>query len=491
MRGEDGLNQATVVSVIRRGALCGICVSGCSLCAVWFYKAHVELERDAEETMNQEFHYKGGELFCENVPVARIAEKLGTPLYIYSQNHFINQLNAIREAFKELDPLVCYALKANSNLGILRAMALAGAGFDCVSSGEIYRALRAGAEPSRIVFAGVGKQADEIDYALEQGILMFNVESEAELELISTVAGKRKCEAAIALRLNPDVDPKTHKYISTGQRESKFGIDLQRAENCLKRIKELKNLNLRGLHFHIGSQITQVDRHAEALAKVTPFIEKVKKGDFPLEFINVGGGYGISYKPGEGKAIDKFAQQMTPRIQALGLKMLCEPGRFLSGNGGIFVNRVIFDKPSGDKHFLIVDGAMNDLLRPSIYQAYHLAWPAKQAGLPDGAALGDKSPLTDANAGKDTVKYDIVGPICETGDYFALDRKLPRMKEGDLLAIFSAGAYGFVMAGNYNTRPRCAEVIVNGGEYWVARDREELEDLLRGERLTPREVFKA
>lgn len=441
--------------------------------------------------MNEEFHYKGGELYCENVPVTRVAERIGTPVYIYSVNHFTRQAQSIATAFAEVNPLVCYSVKANSNLGLLRAMALAGTGFDAVSKGEVYRALRAGAEPQKIVFAGVGKQADEIDYGLQQGILMFNVESEAELELISKVAGKRKAEAPIALRLNPDVDPKTHKYIATGKRENKFGIDLDRAEKCLARIRDLKNLRLRGIHIHIGSQITQTDRHAEAIDKVTPFIEKARKADFPLEYLNVGGGFGISYQPGEGLAIGEFAKVMVPRIKALGLKMLSEPGRFISGNGGILLNRVVYDKPSGDKNFLIVDGAMNDLLRPSIYQAYHLSWPVKQAGLADGAALGANSPLTEAAAGKDAVTYDVVGPVCESGDYFALGRKLPRMKEGELLAVFSAGAYGFSMSSNYNTRGRPAEVIVNGNEYWVARDRETLEDQIRGERLTPRETWKA
>jgi diaminopimelate decarboxylase len=441
--------------------------------------------------MNEEFHYKGGELYCEQVPVAKVAEKVGTPVYIYSQNHFVNQMDSIRKAFKDVEPLVCYSIKANSNLGLLRAMALAGSGFDAVSRGEIYRALRAGAEPQKIVFAGVGKREDEVDYALEQGILMFNVESEAELELISKVAGRRKVEAPIALRLNPDVDPKTHKYISTGQRESKFGIDFQRAENCLKGIKELKNLRLKGLHIHIGSQITKADRHAEAIKKVKDFVELVRKQDFPLEYLNVGGGFGISYKPGEGLPINEFAGQMLPKLKDTGLKMISEPGRFIAGNGGILLNRVIYNKPSGDKNFVIVDGAMNDLLRPSIYEAFHLAWPASHKGLPDGPALGDKSPLTDANLGKDAVTSDIVGPVCETGDYFALDRKLPKVSSGDLLAVFSAGAYGFTMAGNYNTRGRPAEVIVNGDEFWVARERETIEDLVRGERLTPRETMKA
>jgi diaminopimelate decarboxylase len=438
-----------------------------------------------------EFHYKGGELFCESVPVRQIAEKVGTPAYIYSQNHFLNQHDAILTAFAEVDPLVCYSIKANGNLGLLRAMALAGSGFDAVSKGEIYRALRAGADPQRIVFAGVGKQPAEIDYALEQNILMFNVESEAELETISRVAAKRKTEAPIALRINPDVDPKTHKYISTGKRENKFGIDLSRAEACVRRIRELKNLRLIGLHIHIGSQITHADRHSEAVDKISPFIKQLQKLDFPIEFINVGGGFGISYHPGEAVPIDDFAAQMVPRIQALGLRMVSEPGRFISGNGGVLLSRVIYDKPSGDKNFLIVDAAMNDLLRPSIYQAFHLCWPVKHS-MPDCTAVGDDSLLEkEESLGKNAVTYDVVGPVCESGDYFALGRRLPKMNEGDLLAIFSAGAYGMAMASNYNTRGRPAEVIVEGGNFWVARERESIEDQIRGERLTPRESFHA
>jgi diaminopimelate decarboxylase len=438
-----------------------------------------------------EFHYKNGELYCETVPVKQIAAKTGTPVYIYSQNHFLTQLDAILEAFAEVDPLVCYSIKANSNLGLLRAMALAGSGFDAVSKGEIYRALRAGAEPSKIVFAGVGKQPDEIDYGLEQGILMFNVESEAELETISRVAAKRKTEAPIALRINPDVDPKTHKYISTGKRENKFGIDLSRAEACIRRIRELKNLRLIGLHLHIGSQITHADRHSEAVDKVTPFIKQLQKLDFPLEFINVGGGFGISYHPGEAVHINDFAAQMVPRIQALGLRMVSEPGRFISGNGGALISSVVYDKPSGDKHFLIVDAAMNDLLRPSIYQAFHLCWPVKHA-MPDCSATGDDSLLEKPEVlGANALVYDVVGPVCESGDYFALGRKLPKMNEGELMAVFSTGAYGMAMASNYNTRGRPAEVIVDGAQFWVARERETVEDQIRGERLTPRESYHA
>ena len=440
--------------------------------------------------MTEAFHYKGGELFCENVPVAKIAARVGTPVYIYSQDHFVRQVQAIKDAFRDVQPLVCYAVKSSSNLGLLRSMALAGAGFDTVSRGEIYRALRAGAEPGTIVFAGIGKQAEEIEYALEQGILMFNVESEPELELISKVAAKRKTEAPIALRINPDVDPQTHKYISTGKSENKFGIDLKRAEECLKRIRELKNLRLRGIHIHIGSQILKNDRHAEAIDRVLPFIEKARKMDFPLEYINVGGGFGIAYDVGQGTPIEDFAKLMVPLIQKTGLKMISEPGRFISGNGGLLLTQVVYVKKSADKDFLIVDAAMNDLIRPTIYQAFHKIWPARHPGLKDGGALGSDSPLRDGNLGDKSAVYDVVGPICESGDYFALGRKLPRMNEGELVAVFSAGAYGQSMSSNYNTRGRAAEVIVHGSEYWVARDRETVEDLIRGERLTPREVFQ-
>jgi diaminopimelate decarboxylase len=439
--------------------------------------------------MNQEFHYKGGELFCEGVPVAAIAAKVGTPVYIYSQGHFQSQYRALREAFADADPLICYAVKANGNLGLLRAMALEGAGFDCVSGGEIYRALRAGAEPGKIVFAGVGKQADEIEFALEKGILMFNVESESELEQISRVAARRKVEASVALRLNPDVDPKTHTYISTGKRENKFGIDLKRAAGCLTRIRELKNLRLRGLHFHIGSQITKPDRHAEAISKITPFILSTKKQDFPLEYVNLGGGFGISYQPGEAPPVSAFAKEMLPKIKNTGLKLVLEPGRFISGNGGVLLTQVIYDKAGGDKHFLVVDAAMNDLLRPSIYQAFHLVWPVRHQGLKNGAALADDSPLKNEKLGD--VTYDIVGPVCESSDFLALGRKLPKVSEGELLAVFSAGAYGFAMASNYNARGRAAEVIVRGQEYWVSRERETIEDQIRGERLLPVEVHKA
>lgn len=420
--------------------------------------------------MPEHFTYKNGQLYCENVPVKALADKLGTPLYVYSQSHFTGQVEAIKQAFAEVDPLICYSVKANACLGLLRAMARVGCGFDAVSKGEIYRALRAGADPRMIVFAGVGKRDDEIDYALEKGILMFNVESESELTAISRVAARRGVEAGIALRLNPDVDPKTHKHISTGKRESKFGIDIERAKASLKRIRELKNLRLKGVHLHIGSQITENDRHAEAIAKVVPFIKEVKAADFPLEYINVGGGYGISYRGSEGLNITDFAAKMLPHIKETGLKMACEPGRYVSGNGGILLTRVIFDKPSGDKNFLIVDAAMNDLIRPAIYDAYHKIWPVQSEFAPDAEIAGDAARV-----------YDVVGPVCESTDVFAKARRLPATNEGELLAIFSAGAYGMAMSSNYNGRCRAAEVLIDGGSARLIRRRETYADLIRAE----------
>ncbi len=423
-----------------------------------------------------EFSYKNGSLYAENVPVKTLVEKFGSPLYIYSKNHFLGQFDAIKKAFAELKPIVCYAIKANANFGIMQEMAKAGAGVDTTSRGEIARAIKAGADPKKIVFAGVGKRDDEIEYALEVGILMFTVESEAELDAINAVAAKRKQVAPIALRIDPDVDPKTHKHISTGKRENKFGIDIARAQAAISQVKGLKNLKLMGLHMHIGSQITEFDKHGEAIDKVSALIKFAKEQGMPLEYLDVGGGYGIAYKPeqGEGPSITEFAKNMIPRIKATGLKLVMEPGRYICGNGGILVTRVLYDKPSGDKNFLVVDAAMNDLIRPSIYEAYHKIWPVD-------ANLAVDAPL-DAKAG---VKYDVVGPICESTDFLAKERMLPKSKRGDLLAVFSAGAYGYAMSSTYNQRPRVAEIIVDGNKFWLSRQRETLEDLTRADVLKP------
>lgn len=423
-----------------------------------------------------EFAYRNGTLFAENVPVKTLARKFGTPLYVYSKNHFLGQFDAIKKAFSELNPIVCYAIKANANFSMMQEMARAGAGFDTTSKGEIQRSIKAGADPKKIVFAGVGKRDDEIEYALDEGILMFTVESEPELDAINAIAARRKQVAQVALRINPDVDPKTHKHISTGKRENKFGVDIPRAKKAIEQVKKLNSLKLAGLHMHIGSQITEFDKHSEAIDKIAELVKFAREAGIKLEYLDVGGGYGIAYKneQGEGPPIGEFARLMIPRIKATGLKLIMEPGRYICGNGGVLVTTVLYDKPSGDKNFLAVDAAMNDLIRPSIYEAYHKIWPV-DATLPVDAPLDGQTGL----------KYDVVGPICESTDFLAKERMLPKSKRGDLLAVFSAGAYGFTMSSNYNQRTRAAEVIVDGNKFWLSRERETLEDLMRHDVLKP------
>lgn len=418
--------------------------------------------------MNEFFHYDNdGNLRCEGLLASKLADTYGTPLYIYSANAFRTQYRALATAFAEVNPLVCYSVKANSTLAILNLLKEEGSGFDVVSRGELIRCLKIGADPKKIVFAGVGKTEDEIRFAIESGILMFNVESENELALIGRVAKALGKKAGIALRLNPDVDPKTHKHITTGTRENKFGIDFARAEASLDIVRQYESLELKGIHLHVGSQITIPTPQAEAITKTSAFVQKVKDQGFPLEFINVGGGFGISYKGTEGLPISAFAEKMLPVIKATGLRMVTEPGRFIAGNSGIMMIRVIYTKKSGDKVFAICDGAMNDLLRPSLYEAYHRIWPAN-------------TPYKELPEGEGQL-VDIVGPVCESGDYLGKERRLPKLNEGDLISVFSAGAYGFAMASNYNTRPRAAELLVDGTSVRVIRQRETYEDLLSHE----------
>jgi len=410
---------------------------------------------------------KNGKLLCEGVPATELAAKYGTPLYVYSANAFRTQFREIADGFSELKPLVCYALKSNSTLAILDLLRKEGAGFDCVSMGEIMRCLKVGADPQTLVFAGVGKTREEIAYALKANILMFNVESLAELELIASVAESLKMDASVALRLNPDVDPRTHKFISTGQKESKFGIDLKRAEEALATIAARPRLKLRGIHLHIGSQITSDSRHAEAVAKAVPFLKEIQSRGFRPEFFNVGGGFGISYRGKEGLPLRDFAKQIVPILKQTGMRMLTEPGRYISGNSGILLTRVLYTKKGAVKPYAIVDAAMTDLIRPSIYSAYHGIWSAEHAPrtLKEGEAR----------------LWDVVGPVCESTDFLATNRQLPEPKAGELLSVFSAGAYGFCMSSNYNTRTRPAEILVDGTTVRVIRERETYDDLFRHE----------
>jgi diaminopimelate decarboxylase len=428
------------------------------------------------------FTYQRGELRAEDVSVAEIAEKHGTPVYVYSSRTILEHFRKLRDAFAGAgsggqEPLICYSVKANSNLSILKLMKDEGSGFDVVSGGELYRALKVGADPKKCVFAGVGKNDEEITYALEQGILLFNVESEEELANIDRIAGKLGKKAPVALRVNPDVDPQTHTYISTGKKETKFGVDLTRAMRILQTAQQLKNIALNGLHVHIGSQITKVDPYVETMQRITAFLPEVAKIGAKIEFLDIGGGFGIWYKDKLARPAKEIAASILPMIQKMGCRILLEPGRFIVGNAGILVTRVLYVKESGDKKFVICDAGMNDLIRPTLYSAYHRIWPVKT----DPGHTGE-APDEEAWSGASAVT-DIVGPICESGDFFAKDRKLPVLKRGDLVCVFSAGAYGYAMASNYNSHPKPCEVMVAGKKAEVVTARESMDDLLRNERI--------
>jgi diaminopimelate decarboxylase len=410
------------------------------------------------------FSYHGREFYCEDVPIAKIAHEIGTPCYIYSHRQLVEGYRALDDAFAQLPHLICYAMKANANLAILRLFIDEGGGLDIVSGGELYRALRAGADPKRIVFAGVGKTPEEIEAALRADILLFNVESAQELEALHTVAARFGARARVALRVNPNVDPKTHPYISTGLRQSKFGIPIQEAPALYRRMRAWPNLDPVGVHAHIGSQITQVSPFHESLSKLRPLVTELRQDGFKIQYLDIGGGLGIRYRDEGPPAPLEYAQTLQPLLSALDCTVLLEPGRFLVGNAGILVTKVLYAKTNEAKKFLVVDGGMNDLIRPSLYDAYHTIVPVIQP----------------AN-GQPAVTLDVVGPICESGDFLAKDRALPPSQAGDLLAVLSAGAYGFAMASNYNARPRAAEVLVKGHQFAVIRARETYEDLIRGE----------
>lgn len=414
-----------------------------------------------------EFHTKQGRLFCEDVDLATLAEAHGTPLYVYSQSAFVKQIQALQRAFAEVDPLICYSVKANSNLSILRMLADLGSGFDVVSEGEFFRVVKAGGTPDKTVFAGVGKIDQEIENALRRGVLMFNVESEEELDAIADVAARLEVKAPIALRVNPDVDPKTHRYISTGKKESKFGMDIDRALNVAAQTLKKPSLSMIGMHMHIGSQITSIEPYAAAVDKGVALVKSLREQGHPIHWYNMGGGFGIDYQGGEARPIEEFAKVIVPGVKSLDCRLALEPGRVVAGNSGVLISRVIYTKKSGEKRFLIQDAAMNDLIRPSLYDSFHRIWPVIEPS-PDNAKLEP---------------WDVVGPVCESGDFLAKDRELPPLKRGDLIAVFSAGAYGMVMASNYNTRPRAAEILVNGASAKLIRRRETLQDLIQPEEI--------
>jgi diaminopimelate decarboxylase len=431
------------------------------------------------------FHYRDGKLHCEDVDLTRVAEKFGTPLYVYSAGTILDHYTRFDAALAPLDHLICYAVKANSNRAILQLLANAGAGFDIVSGGELHRVLAAGGDPSKCTFAGVGKSREEIEYALDQRVYSFNVESEAELEYIDSTAATRNLRAPVAIRVNPDIDPRTHEYISTGSRENKFGIALDRIPAVYERAAKMRAIDVVGVQMHIGSQITEAAPFAEAITKVAAIVRDLKSR-YPIKFFSIGGGMGIIYRraleSGSGKwwhdhggessafRIRDYANAVVPPLRELGVRILVEPGRFLAGNAGVLLTRVHYIKKSDAKKFAIVDAGMNDLIRPALYHSYHEIVPVMEPGC--------RVSVSDANK---TEKIDIVGPVCESGDFFALDREMPEVREGDLLAIMSAGAYGFVMASNYNSRPLPAEALVRGNRFTLIRKRQTWKDLVRGE----------
>jgi diaminopimelate decarboxylase len=411
-----------------------------------------------------EFKYIHTHLYCEKVKIEDLVSKFGTPLYIYSYHTLISHFIKLREAFNEVNPLICYSVKANSNVSILKALVDNGAGLDIVSGGELFRALKAGCPAEKIVYASVGKTDGEIEEAIKRGILFFNVESVPELGNINRIAKKLKKVTNVAIRINPDVEPKTHKFITTGKLTNKFGIDFRSAYDILLMRADFPNIRVSGLHIHIGSQITESSPFVAALAKVIHFVSQLKKEGIELEYLNIGGGLGIVYDNEQPQTAVKYAGTIVPLLKKTGLKVLMEPGRFIVGNAGILVTKILYIKATPKKKFIIVDGGMNDLIRPALYGAYHQIVPLHTTGL-----------------SSHTEKVDVVGPICESGDFFAKDRLLPVVKEGQYLAVMSAGAYGFSMSSNYNSRRRAEEIMVVKEKAFVIRKRDTYEDLVRNE----------
>jgi diaminopimelate decarboxylase len=418
------------------------------------------------------FNYQKGKLFAEDVPVEAIAEKTGTPVYVYSKATFLEHLQKVQRAYSSIETMVCFSIKACSNINVLKVMAAADYGFDIVSGGELYRAMQAGADPAKIVYAGVGKTDKEVVEALDAGIGYFNIESEAELENLILLSKQRGKTPKAALRVNPDVDPKTHIYTTTGVKETKFGVDIERAEKIFERFGKNTAVKLCALHIHLGSAGHTVQPYVEALGKSLALVDKLRSKGFTIEALDIGGGYGADYVTAQSPTAEDYASAIVPMLKGKGLKLILEPGASIAANAGILLTRVLYCKTGGSKKFVIVDAGMNDLIRPPLYNAFHFIWPAgvNQKFEPKKRDAEIKVPGAEV--------VDVVGPICESADFFAKERTLPPVKRGDLIAIFTAGAYGFTMASNYNARGRAAEVLVDGAKFSVIRKRESYEDLI-------------
>ncbi|MFH1747603.1 MAG: diaminopimelate decarboxylase [Planctomycetota bacterium] len=420
------------------------------------------------------FEYRDGALMCEDVSATELADRFGTPLYAYSQHTFLDHYDRLQAAFAAVDPLICFSIKSCQNIHICRLLHEHGSGFDVVSGGELYRALRAGADPDKIVFAGVGKTVREMQEALDARIGLFNIESESELEQLNELAGARGVTVDAALRVNPDVDPHTHKYTTTGKKETKFGVDLERAANVFQQFANRGPVRLCGIHLHIGSPVHDLSAYVRGLERGLVLIGQLRAAGFTLDTIDVGGGYGAHYHSAEAPSAADYARVMVPLLQNRNLRVILEPGRTIAANAGIILTRVLYVKESGQRRFIIVDAAITELVRPALYDAYHFVWPV-MAGTHVPTARTSTQPFNDL------IVCDVVGPVCESSDFLAQERPLPPVQRGDLLAIFTAGAYAMTMASQYNSRPRAAEVLVDGTNARLIRRRETYADLVTPE----------
>lgn len=414
------------------------------------------------------FNFQQGHLYCEDISIKEIAEKIGTPTFVYSSATINHHMALFEEAFQDYPHLFCYSMKANPNLSILAIIAKRGWGVDIVSGGELFRALKAGIDPKKIVYAGVGKTEKEIKEAIEAGIFLINVESEEELQTINKIGREKEKEVSVALRINPEIEPETHRHIATGKKGTKFGLSFKQAKEIFSKSQELKNIKIEGLHMHIGSQITSIRPYEEALNKMADFIEELKQKNISVQWLNIGGGMGIIYKEETPPTPSEFAKRILPILRKTECKLIIEPGRFIVGNAGILVSKVLRVKKREDKNFIIVDAGMDNLIRVALYDAHHEILPEEQK--------------------EGIINADVVGPVCESGDFFAKNRPLPPFKEGDYLAIASAGAYSFSMSSNYNSRPKAAEVLVDNSRCYLIRRRESYLDLIQGESISPRLV---
>lgn len=408
------------------------------------------------------FEYKDKELYCEDIKISEIAKEVKTPFYLYSYATLERHFRVFNDAFNGIDHITCFSMKSNSNGAILKMFSQAGGGMDIVSGGELYRALKAGVSPSKIVYSGVGKTAEEIEYALESDILMFNAESPQEIIRLNEVAGAIGKRARIAIRVNPDVDPQTHPYISTGLKENKFGIDINKSFDEYVKASKMDNIEVTGISCHIGSQLTKVTPFVDALKKVKELIVKLEDSRIKIKNLDLGGGLGVTYNDEKPPLPEEYASALKETLGDMGLTLILEPGRVIMANSGILVAKVLYTKANEGKNFAVVDAAMNDLARPSLYGSYHSIKPVKM----------DSTEI---------INIDIVGPICESGDFLAKNREMASLKQGDLIAVMSTGAYGFTMSSTYNSRPRVAEVMVKGDKYYTIRERETYEDLVKGE----------